>query len=186
MDVRVEEDGTVKVLKVTHGLPMLISSSVQAVSQWLYEPYRVNGVATPVDTTITLEFRFDKKMLWAVVAPPQPGLMVPSPVVAPALPPPPEGVMRISGHVMAAMLEKRVDPVYPVGSIALDARGTVVLLATVDKSGAVCDVQVISGPSRFRAAAVDAVKQWRYSPYLVEGDPAMVQTPVTLDFAPPH
>jgi protein TonB len=60
------------------------------------------------------------------------------------------------------------------------------VLAKVDKTGAVTEVEVISGPERFRDAATDAVKQWRYSPYLVEGVPVEVQTIVSLDFLPPR
>jgi protein TonB len=86
---------------------------------------------------------------------------------------------------MAGMLEKRVEPVYPADSIAVDARGDVVLLATIAKTGEVGEVQVISGPLRFRDAAIEAVKQWRYKPYLVEGEPVDVQTTIALNFAPP-
>ena len=91
----------------------------------------------------------------------------------------------VSGRVMAGQLEKKVDPVYPVDSIAVDARGDVVLLATIKKTGEVGDVQAVSGPYRFRDAAIDAVKQWRYRPYEVDGAAVDVQATITLNFAPP-
>jgi protein TonB len=105
--------------------------------------------------------------------------------VKPILPPPPEGVLRISAKAMESMLEKRIEPVYPADAVALDARGMVLLLVTVRKTGQVGDVQVVSGPERFRDAATSAVKQWHYRPYVVEGEAVDVQTTVTLNFAPP-
>jgi len=65
-------------------------------------------------------------------------------------------------------------------------QGSVVMLATVDKSGDVHDIQIVSGPVRFRDAASTAVKQWKYRPYVVDGQAVEVQTSITLVFAPPH
>lgn len=184
LKVTIRADGTVKVNKVTHGLPLLIPAAVHAVSQWLYEPSRINGVAIPIETSITIHFKalpVDGQKPDSLVGGQMMGALQRTP-----LPPPPEGVMRISSRVMGTMLQKRVDPAYPPDSIALNAQGTVVVLATVDKTGAVTEVEVISGPERFRDAATDAVKQWRYSPYLVEGVSVEVQTIVSLDFLPPR
>jgi TonB family protein len=188
MKVSIAADGTVHNIRVTHGLPQLINSAVHAVSQWEYEPYRVNGVATPVDTTVTVSFKFASRAL--IPNGPPPIVVALSGAVGaaakPALPPAPAGVLRISGRVMDSMLQKRVDPVYPADSTASAAQGTVVLLASIDKTGTVTDVQIVSGPTRFRDAATEAVKQWRYSPYAVDGEPADVQTTITLSFAPLH
>jgi TonB family protein len=102
-----------------------------------------------------------------------------------SLPPPPPGVLRISNRVMAGLLENKVYPVYPPDAIALNACGLVVLLATIDKTGEVTDVEVVFGPERFRDAAVDAVRQWRYRPYVIDGEATEVQTRITLNFVPP-
>jgi TonB family protein len=185
LKVTITADGTVTNIKVTHGLPQLTQSAVHAVSQWQYEPYRVNGVATPIDTTIAVHFHFARNPA-DPNAPPQGVVAGDAPAPRPQLPPPPEGVMRISGRVMAGNLETRVEPVYPPDAVALDARGSVVLLATINRTGEVREVQVVSGPERFRSAAADAVKQWHYRPYEVDGAAVDVQTPITLNFAPPH
>lgn len=185
MNATIATDGTVKDIKVTHGLPQLVDGAVHAVSQWQYEPMRVNGVATPFKTVISVHFRFAANAL-SPTAPAPPPVELPVPPAARSqLPPPPEGVMRISGRSMAANLESRVEPVYPQDAVALDARGTVLVLATIRKTGEVSDVQVESGPERFRKAAMDAVKQWRYHPYEVEGQAVDVQTTIALNFAPP-
>jgi TonB family protein len=185
MRVTIAADGSVTNIRVTHGLPQLIRPAVHAVSQWQYEPYRVNGVATPIDTGITVHFKFAKNTLSPGGAAQAEDKSAPLAVARPSLPPPPEGVMRISGRVMATMVEKKVDPTYPADAVAVNAQGTVLLLATIRKTGEVGDVQVVAGPQRFRDAAMDAVKQWRYQPYVVEGEPVDVQTTIMLDFAPP-
>jgi TonB family protein len=186
MDVVIASDGSVRDIKVTHGLPQLISSATHAVSQWEYEPARINGVAIACKAKIKVSFKIvaDPAAMAAANAAEN---SAPGGVhgVKPSLPPPPPGVMRISGRVMAGMLEKRVEPVYAADSLALDARGDVVLLATIAKTGEVGDVQVVSGPMRFRDAAIEAVKQWRYQPYLVEGEAVEVQTTIALNFSPP-
>jgi TonB family protein len=190
MDVVIAPDGSVRDVKVTHGLPQLLNSATHAVSQWQYEPARINGVSVACKTKIKVSFKLSNdpaatgSKAFNSYAP----SVVSSPAVVgvkPNLPPPPEGVMRISGRIMASMLDKKVDPVYPADAVALDARGMVLLLATVGKTGEVTDVQVLSGPDRFRDAATNAVKQWHYQPYVIDGAAVDVQTPITLNFAPP-
>ena len=191
MDVVIASDGSVRDIKVTHGLPQLIGSAIHAVSQWQYQPARINGVGVACKAKIQVSFNTNAGPASAATANTAnnsvPGVTQPfaAPGVRPALPPPPEGVSRISGRVMATMLQKRVEPVYPAEAIALDARGEVVLLATITKTGEVGDVQVVAGPERFQDAAAAAVKQWHYNPYTIDGQPVDVQTTILLSFVPP-
>jgi protein TonB len=60
--------------------------------------------------------------------------------------------------------------------------GSVVLNAMVDKTGKVSDVQVVSGNSLLAAAAVQAVREWRYQPYELNGEPIKVAVKITLNF----
>jgi len=188
MKATIAADGTVKNFKITNGDPILRNAARDAVTQWRYEPARVEGVASAVDTTITLNFSMGDTLKQSVFDLTQTqtgadGVEIAAPAPLPA---PPAGVTRVSGRVMAGQLEKKVDPVYPADAIAVDARGDVVLLATITKTGEVSDVQAVSGPYRFRDAAIEAVKQWRYSPYVVEGEARDVQTTIKLNFAPPQ
>jgi TonB family protein len=192
MDIVIAPDGSVREIKVTHGLPQLIGSAVHAVSQWQYLPARINGVSIACKTKIKVSFKLNNDPAAVAAANAAnnfapPGGLPPSGVVGvkPILPPPPEGVMRISARAMESMLEKRIEPVYPDDAVALDARGVVLLMVTVGKTGQVSDVQVLSGPDRFHDAAVNAVKKWHYHPYLMEGEAVDVQTTITLNFAPP-
>lgn len=90
----------------------------------------------------------------------------------------PSGPVRISGGVMAGQLLRRVRPAYPDTNV----QGTVVLHAIIARDGTVQQLSVISGPAALQAAAVDAVRQWTYNPYLLNGEPVVVETTITVNF----
>jgi len=90
----------------------------------------------------------------------------------------PGGAVRISGGVMAGQLVSRVNPVYP----DTDAQGAVVLHAIIAPDCTVRQLSVISGPQPLQAAAVDAVRQWTYKPYLLNGEPVAVDTTIVVNF----
>ena len=89
----------------------------------------------------------------------------------------------ISSGVAQGMLVQRTTPNYP--SIAKTARvaGTVVLEATISKNGTIASVKAVSGPEMLRQAAVDAVRSWRYKPYLLDNQPIEMQTTVNGVFS---
>ena len=80
------------------------------------------------------------------------------------------------------MLVHQVAPVYPETARRLEIQGSVVLKAVIDKAGRINSLQPISGPPELIPAAVGAVQQWRYKPYLVNGEPVEVQTEITVNF----
>lgn len=92
-------------------------------------------------------------------------------------------VSQVSAGVAEGMALHRIPPVYP--RIAKDSHvsGTVVLSATINRSGLLENVQVISGSQMLRGAAVDAVKTWRYRPYLLNNQPVAVQTTINVVFS---
>ena len=81
------------------------------------------------------------------------------------------------------MLVSRSTPVYPIDAKKAGVSGTVVLRAVIGTAGIVKDLQVVSGPDLLQQAAVDAVKQWRYRPYLLNGDPVEVRTTINIIFS---
>ncbi len=93
--------------------------------------------------------------------------------------------VRVSQGVSQALLVKRVEPVYPEAARQSHLEGTVVLDTKIDVDGNVEDVTVISGPPLLVPAAVDAVKQWKYKPYTLDGKPAKIETPTVLTFQSP-
>ncbi len=66
---------------------------------------------------------------------------------------------------------KRVQPQYPQAALAVRAQGAVQIEATVSKEGAVTNVKVLKGDPVLARAAVEAVRQWRYKPYYLDGQP---------------
>ena len=113
------------------------------------------------------------------------GLPGPPALTLPPPPPPPAvRVVRVGGDVRAPQKLRHVAPVYP--QIAAQARitGTVILEATISPEGAVVDVRVLRSVPLLDAAAVDALRQWRYDPPLLNGTPVAVLLTVTLRFAP--
>lgn len=89
--------------------------------------------------------------------------------------------LRVS-HVKKAALLNRVDPQYPPSARQAGIHGAVVMHAVIDREGAVQDIEVLSGPQPLRAAAVEAVRQWRYEPYQLDGYAVEVETTITVNF----
>ena len=95
-------------------------------------------------------------------------------------------MMSVSQGVSQGLLYKKVSPVYPPNALRLRIEGTVELMATISKNGDITLVKVVSGDSQLSKAAVDAVKQWKYKPYLLNGEPVEIQTQVTIRFKLPN
>jgi protein TonB len=74
------------------------------------------------------------------------------------------------------------NPVYPPIAKAAHVSGAVVLHAIISKQGTIKDLEVVSGPEMLRSAAMEAVRGWKYRPYLLNGDPTEVETTVTVNF----
>jgi protein TonB len=104
----------------------------------------------------------------------------PAPVVKVAAP---KGPARVSGGVIAGNILSKTNPVYPPIAKAAHVSGAVVLHAMISKTGAIQGLTVISGPEMLRASALDAVKTWRYKPYLLNGEATEVDTTVTVNFS---
>ncbi len=90
--------------------------------------------------------------------------------------------IRISQGVTKGMCIHRVDPPYPPLARAARVQGDVVLQAIIDKDGNIKDLQLISGHPMLVPPAIEAVKQWRYKPYLLNGNPVEVETTITVIF----
>jgi protein TonB len=71
---------------------------------------------------------------------------------------------------------------YPLVAREQGEQGTVMLSAVIDKSGNIADLEVISGPRDLRQACIDAVRAWKYQPYLLNGLPIEVRTVVNVVF----
>lgn len=99
-------------------------------------------------------------------------------------PPPPQPTAqppRIS-QMMEGNLIYRVQPQYPTLARQARVQGTVVLHAVISREGRIRDLQFLSGHPMLASAAIDAVRQWRYRPYILNGEPVEVETEITVNF----
>jgi hypothetical protein len=91
--------------------------------------------------------------------------------------------IRIGENVAAAKLVQKVDPVYPAEAPKNKVSRSVVLHVVEDMDGHILQIQPVSGPPELLDAAIEAVKQWRYSPTLLNGDPVQVDTLIEIVFS---
>jgi protein TonB len=103
-----------------------------------------------------------------------------TPTVAPKIATPQR--VRVSSGVSTGMLVRKVPPTYPPLARQARIQGTVILQATISKEGAIENLQLISGHPMLAPAAIEAVKQWKYKPYLLNGEPVEVETQVQVNF----
>ena len=95
---------------------------------------------------------------------------------SPTFPKPSLATTRISQGVSQGLLIKRVQPKYPQAALTAHAEGAVQIEATINKEGNVTNLKVLSGDPVLAHAALEAVRQWRYKPYYLDGEPVEIQT----------
>lgn len=104
------------------------------------------------------------------------------PALAKSPEPTPVKRIRVASRVVEANLIHDVPPQYPPEAGRARLEGPVVLMAVIGQDGTVKDVRVESGLPILAQAAIDAVKQWRYKPYLIDGEPVEVDSRITINF----
>jgi len=91
--------------------------------------------------------------------------------------------VRVSSGVSTGLLIRKITPTYPPLARQARIQGQVVLQAEISKEGTIQNLQLISGHPMLAPAAIEAVKQWRYKPYLLNGEPVAVETQVVVNFS---
>jgi TonB family protein len=191
LKVTIDKSGDVQSLQLVSGHPMLAPAAIDAVKQWKYTPYLLNGEPVTVETNVTVNFTLagDAPEEWTAgnvsggVPAAEPAGMA-SGVIgsAPADGAPLPQRIRVLPGVMARLIAGRVQPEYPEDAKAQRIQGIVELKVIIDKEGNVANLQLISGHPLLAPAAIDAVRQWKYRPYLLNGTPLEVETTVTVSF----
>jgi protein TonB len=108
------------------------------------------------------------------------GIISSTPVAVPKVATPQR--VRVSLGVSQGLLIKKVQPNYPPLARQARIQGTVLLQAEISKDGAIENLRLISGHPMLAPAAIEAVKQWRYKPYMLNGEPVAVETQVQVNF----
>jgi TonB family protein len=177
--ILVSETGDVESAEVISGDPVLADAAIKAVKQWKFKPFLKNGKPAKVSTKQAFNFAFSGDVS-ETKAPPEDESHdsvagTPSGSEAPKR-------VRVSVGVTRGLLTYKVAPVYPVEARQAHVQGTVLLQARISKEGRIVDLQLISGPKELVAAAIGAVQQWRYRPYLLMGEPVEVETQIQVNF----
>jgi protein TonB len=102
--------------------------------------------------------------------------------LAPSIAPSPGTRWRVSGGVERGLLIRDIQPIYPALARQIGVRGAVILQAIIGKDGRIENLHAISGNPLLVKAALAAVEQWRYRPYLLNGEPVEVETQITINF----
>jgi periplasmic protein TonB len=104
---------------------------------------------------------------------------------APVIPKPPaypDRTIRVS-HMSEGDLVRKIFPTYPPLARSARIQGTVILQAVIGKSGVIENLRLVSGHPMLVPAAIEAVRQWRYRPYVLNGEPVAVETQITVNFS---
>jgi len=180
LNVRIDKDGNVADVTLVGGHPLLVQAAIDAVKQWKYQPFLLNGAPADVETTVRL--RFDLSGGGNVIEPEVAMTELAPTIYADTSGPTVPKRVRISQGVAAALVADKVQPEYPPDAREQHIQGNVLLQVIIGKEGSVENIELISGHPLLAPAAIDAVKQWKYRPYLLNGEPVEVQTQVLVNF----
>jgi protein TonB len=108
------------------------------------------------------------------------GIISSTPVAVPKVATPQR--VRVSQGVTQGLLIRKIQPAYPPLARQARIQGTVLLQAEISKEGTIENLRLISGHPMLAPAAIEAVKQWRYKPYILNGEPVEVETQITVNF----
>jgi protein TonB len=102
------------------------------------------------------------------------------------VPKPSAQMLRVSQGVMEGLVLKRVQPRYPTQALQMRIQGPVQLQATITKNGDIQNLKVVSGDGVLAHAAQEAVRQWKYKPYYLDGEPVQIETQILVNFKLPN
>lgn len=158
LSARTDEEGNVeKVMALRSPDPLLNQAAIDAVSQWKYEPLIIDGKPSKVVFTVTVRFKLKEQEIT-------------------------EGAVEAGGDVEPPKLIKKVDPVYPEEARKEGVEGVVILRIRADEYGEVQQAKVLKSVPLLDNAAISAVRQWVYEPYISKGKPTPIVFTVTVRF----
>jgi len=190
--------GGVAKVKVLRSIPLLDQAAIDALKQWVYEPVIVDGKPVPMTFTVTVQFKLDDKkpevggvvggIYGGVEGGVQGGVTggveggVAGGVSGQDLKAFEKGAVRAVGKIEPPKLLKEVAPVYPEIARQAQVEGTVILEIKADEQGHIVDVRVLRSIPLLDMSAIEAVKQWKYEPLVIDGKPRPVIFTVTVRF----
>ena len=156
LNVRTDKQGGVERVLVLNGkYADFNAAAVEAVKKWRYEPLIKDGEPRSVVFSVTVNFRLRETA---------------------------QGAVEAGGDIEPPTVTKRVDPVYPEEARKAGIQGSVILYVTTDEKGRVKNIDVLKSITALDKAAVDAVRQWVYKPYVSDGVAKPVSFSITVQF----
>jgi len=194
----IDQSGRVAEARQTSAFPLVSSSdavvrsfsrvAIEALRQWQYE----SPVMAPISFWVQFSFApgASAKVAWHDATTPAAAFSIagappPPPPPPPSPPFPPEvvaGAIRVGGNIPAPMKIKDVKPVYPPIAQSAKVNGIVILEVVIGADGRVLDARVVRSVPLLDQAALDAVRQWEFTPTLLNGAPTRIIMSVTVNF----
>jgi TonB family protein len=172
--IAIDKEGAVRDPQIVSGHPMLSPAAIEAVKQWRYGWNISDDKPVEVETVVRVSFRMaDGPEVHTALRSEQgsvPRERVPQ-------------LVRVSSGIMQGLLEHKVDPEYPADAKEKHIEGTVLLNVDIDNEGSVGRVELVSGHPMLAPAAMDAVLEWKYRPFVLNRAPTAVETTVQVKFA---
>lgn len=178
--VAVDENGSVKSarwLLPSNTSTILAFEAIHAIIKWKYQPEVIDGKPVPVVSWIAIRFQLK--------ATPNVEVLTKSEASTPSIDPTQVTAtnrVRISSGVAEGILRHKVEPSYPELAKISHVQGDVVLGVVIGRDGNLRQMELISGHPILMLAAMDAVRQWQYRPYLLNNEPIEVETTVVIKF----
>jgi TonB family protein len=164
LKIAVDKQGTVIEAIPAQGDPLLAEAAVVATRKWKFRPYIRDTQKVEVESTVTLEFIAETGEV-----------RTPEAHTGPLR-------LRVSAGVAHGLKIKDVEPEYPANARSQHIQGDVILAVTIDKEGNTASIKTIQGDPLLVAAAIKAVSQWKYRPYVLNGDPVELETTIKIAF----
>lgn len=168
LQARIDVSGKVKDAMILRSIPLLNQAAIDAVRQWVYEPLIIKGKPMEAVFTVTVRFELNDKEKKDALA--KAGELE-------------RGAVRATGEVNPPRIIKKVNPVYPEEARKAGIEGIVILEAMTDEKGNVVRVKILNSIPELDQAAIDALKQWKYEPAIIDGKPRPIVFTVTIRFS---
>lgn len=170
----IDKEGAVRDPQIVSGHPMLSPAAIEAVKQWRYGRNISDDKPVEVETVVRVSFKMaDGPEIDA------PRRLQQDSARTEGIP----QLVRVAAGIMQGLLAHKVDPEYPAEAKEKHIEGTVLLNVDIDNEGNVGRVELVSGHPMLAPAAMDAILEWKYRPFVLNGAPTAVETTVQVKFA---
>jgi len=163
--------GDVERVNVLKSDPLLAKAVEDAATKWKFKPVLKDDKPIRVMAKATFRFSVSDNTQATNGVPGEIGLATEPPTR-----------VRVSSGVSQGLLLSKVNPTYPPKAREAGIQGVVVLQVLIGRDGTISDLQPVSGPAELVPAAMEAVRQWRYKPYLLMGEPVEIGTQIQVNF----